>query len=230
MPADLMSQILRIAIIAIPIIIAITFHEAAHGYVARLFGDDTAARLGRVTFNPLKHIDPFGTILLPALLLLTHTGLIFGYAKPVPVNFAGLNNPKRDMIWVAAAGPGTNLVLALVSAVLLAGALHGGAAADGFWVTMAVASLQINLVLAVLNMLPLPPLDGGRVLTGLLPRGLAEPFARIEPYGFFILIGALFLLPYIGTKLGVDLNVFDWLVGRPVSWMLHGIFRLVTAG
>ena len=230
MPADLMPQILRIAIIAIPIIIAITFHEAAHGYVARLFGDDTAARLGRVTFNPLKHIDPFGTILLPALLLLTHTGLVFGYAKPVPVNFAALNNPKRDMIWVAAAGPGTNLALALISAALLWFGLHAGAAADGFWVTMGVASLQINLVLAVLNMLPLPPLDGGRVVTGLLPRGLAEPFARIEPYGFFILIAALFLLPYVGAKLDLDLDVFGWLVGRPVAWMMHVIASMITGG
>ena len=228
MPTGLTATILNIVIVAIPIIIAITFHEAAHGYVAKLFGDNTAERLGRVTFNPLKHVDLFGTILLPAVLLLTHTGFVFGYAKPVPVNFAGLNNPKRDMIWVAAAGPGTNIALALVSAILLFVALNAGAEPRGFWVTMGVASLQINLVLAVLNMLPLPPLDGGRVLTGLLPHGLSEPFARVEPYGFAIILAALFLLPYLGSKLGIDLDVFNWLVGRPVNWMMHAIFDVMA--
>ena len=229
MPAGLTQQILDIAIVAIPIIVAITFHEAAHGFVARLFGDDTAARMGRVTFNPLKHIDPFGTILLPGLLLLAHTGFVFGYAKPVPVNFAALRNPKRDMIWVAAAGPGTNILLAVASAVLLYVALHAGAAPGGGFVTLLVASLEINFVLAVLNMLPLPPLDGGRVLTGLLPHDLAVPFARIEPYGFFIIIAALFLLPYIGAKLGVDLDVFNFLVARPVAWLMRGTFHIIGA-
>ncbi len=229
MPTGLAGEIATIAILAIPIIIAITFHEAAHGFVAKLFGDDTAARLGRVTFNPIKHVDLFGTILIPAALILTHAGFVFGYAKPVPVNFGRLNNPKRDMIWVAAAGPGTNLILAAISAIALYAGMTAGMAPDGFWATMLVASLQINLVLAVLNMLPLPPLDGGRVLTGLLPARLAEPFARIEPYGFAIIIGALFLLPFIGDKLGIDLNVFGWLVVKPVNWMMDAIFHLMGA-
>ena len=228
MPPGVIHQIAYIAIVAVPIIIAITFHEAAHGFVAKLFGDDTATRLGRVTFNPLKHIDPFGTIILPALLLLLHAGFVFGYAKPVPVNFRALRNPKRDMIWVAAAGPGTNIGLALASAGLLYFALQAGAATSGGMVTLLVASLEINLVLAVLNLLPLPPLDGGRVMTGLLPHGLSEPYARIEPYGMVIIIAALFLLPYIGSKLGIDLDVFGWLVARPVAWLMRATLHLIV--
>jgi Zn-dependent protease len=227
MSGDLSGQILQIAIIAIPIIIAITFHEAAHGYVARLFGDETATRLGRVTFNPLKHIDLFGTIILPAFLLLTHAGFLFGYAKPVPVNFNALRNPKRDMIWVAAAGPATNIVLALVSVALLALTLHAGVSPNSWSVAMFVASIEINLVLAILNLMPLPPLDGGRVMTGLLPRPLAIRFARLERYGMLIMLLALFLLPYIGTKLGVNLDIFDYLIARPVSWIMHQLMTVI---
>jgi Zn-dependent protease len=229
MLADITTGVLQAALLALPIVIAITFHEAAHGYVARLCGDDTATRLGRVTFNPLKHIDLFGTILLPAFLLLSHTGILFGYAKPVPVNFAGLRHPRRDMIWVAAAGPATNIALAAASTLFLALALRAGAAPDGAWVTLFLGSLEINLVLAVLNLLPLPPLDGGRVATGLLPPALAVRYARIERYGFAILIGALFLLPWVGDRLGLDLNVFGWLVGKPTEWLLHAALRAIGA-
>lgn len=227
MPGGLSGQVWQVAIVAIPIIIAITFHEAAHGYVAKLFGDDTAARLGRVTFNPLKHIDPFGTIILPAFLLLTHAGFVFGYAKPVPVNFGRLYNPKRDMIWVAAAGPGTNLLLALASVALMGLSLHTGVFATAGAENFLLGSVQINLVLAVLNMLPLPPLDGGRVMTGLLPRALSTPYARIERYGMLIIILALFLLPIAGQRLGVNLDVFGYLVGAPVHWMLHHLMAVI---
>lgn len=226
---DLTGLLAKIAILALPIIIAITFHEAAHGFAARHFGDDTAAKLGRITLNPLRHVDPFGTVLLPAFLLLTHAGFIFGYAKPVPVNFGALRNPKRDMIFVAAAGPAMNIALALVSAALIAVALRAGAAPDGAWIALFLGSLEINLVLAVLNLLPLPPLDGGRVMTGLLPMRLAVPFARIERFGFLVIVAALFLLPYLGAKLGIDLNVFEWLVARPVEWLTHAALGAIGA-
>jgi Zn-dependent protease len=191
---------------AIPVIIAITFHEAAHGFAAHRLGDDTAWRLGRVTLNPIKHIDPFGTILLPGILLLTGSPFLFGYAKPVPVNFAALRQPRRDMILVAAAGPAINIALAIIAGLIfhIVAYLPDTAA---LWLADNLRNaLVLNVMLAVFNLFPLPPLDGGRILVGLLPRPAAAAVSRIEPYGLFILIGLLVLLPLLSTQLGVDLN------------------------
>lgn len=203
----------------LPVLFAITLHEAAHGYVAWRLGDDTAYRLGRVTFNPFRHVDPFGTVVLPALLFITG-GFLFGWAKPVPVNFGRLHQPRRDMVLVAAAGPASNLALATVSALGFH-LLPFASATLGQWLGDALGkSILINLVLAVLNMLPLPPLDGGRVAVGLLPRALAVPLARLERWGLLILIGGLFLLPMLGREIGVNLDLFHWLIWVPVSWLL----------
>jgi Zn-dependent protease len=209
----------------LPVIIAVTFHEAAHGAVAYRFGDDTAMRARRVTFNPLNHIDAFGTIILPALLILLRAPFLFGYAKPVPVNFRRLDNPRRDMVWVALAGPATNVLLAVASSLLFH-AVPLVPASPGDWLALnLVHSIQINAVLCVFNMLPLPPLDGGRVAVGLLPDALAMPLARLERYGLLILLLFLFVLPYAGQQLGLDLNILAWLIGAPTQ----ALIRLVLA-
>jgi len=204
-------------------LLAITLHEAAHGFVAWRLGDDTAYRLGRVTFNPLRHIDPFGTILLPAMLLFVSAQFgqpfMFGFAKPVPVNFMRLRRPRRDMVWVAAAGPGVNLLMAFAAAVLVH--LVPALSEDfGSWVLYNLQNaVWINVLLAVFNMLPMPPLDGGRVAVGLLPLPLARSLQRLERFGFVIIIGGVFLLPWIGRRVGLDLNVFHWLVVTPALYV-----------
>ncbi len=211
----------------LPVLLAVTLHEAAHGWVAWKLGDDTAHSLGRVTFNPIRHIDPFGTVLMPALLLFMSGGkFMFGFAKPVPVNFMRLRQPRRDMVWVAVAGPGANILIALVCGALL----HVTPMLPesfGHWLQLNLSNaIWINALLAVFNMLPLPPLDGGRVAVGLLPRSLGRPLARMERYGIFIILGAVFLLPWIGGKLGVTLNVFEWLVVYPAAILSKGILTL----
>jgi Zn-dependent protease len=212
-----MNLIETIALYAVPVVLAITLHEAAHGYVARVFGDQTAWMLGRVTLNPLKHIDPIGTVALPGLLLLTGSPIMFGWAKPVPVNFRNLRNPKRDMLWVAAAGPVANLAMAFAWAILLRMAAPGDLIDSASIEKMALGGVQFNLMLMAFNLIPVPPLDGGRVMASLLPDRAAYTYGRLEPYGLFIIMGLLLLDPYIGI-----ISAFM----RPV---VQGAVRLIAA-
>ena len=221
------STIYAVSVWVLPIVIAITFHEAAHGFVAHRLGDNTAWQLGRVSFNPLKHIDPFGTLLLPAILLLSHAPFLFGYAKPVPVNFRALRHPRLDMVWVALAGPATNVALALVAAAALHLLPFAPESAAQWLFDNLKNALLINVVLAVFNMLPIPPLDGGRVAVGLLPNVLAIPLSRLEPYGMLILIGFLILLPMVGTQLGLNLDVISTIL-RTVTGYVIWLLLLVT--
>jgi Zn-dependent protease len=208
---DIANLLQTVLIYALPVLFAITVHEAAHGYAARHFGDDTAAMMGRITLNPLKHIDPVGTLLMPLLLYFATSGaFLFGYAKPVPVRFDRLRHPKRDMVWVALAGPGANLLQALLWGVLLY-LLLGAGLTERFFLEMCKAGILTNVVMFAFNLFPLPPLDGGRILIGLLPWRQAALLARVEPWGFFIvmalvisgLVNSLWMRPLMGLTYGL---------------------------
>jgi Zn-dependent protease len=217
-----------VSVWVLPLVIAITFHEAAHGFVAHHFGDNTAWDQGRVSFNPLRHIDPFGTLIMPAILLLSHSPFLFGYAKPVPVNFRALNNPRLDMVWVALAGPATNIALALIAAAAFHLLNYVPENAVQWIADNLKNALIINVILAIFNMLPIPPLDGGRVAVGLLPRILAAPLARLEPYGMLILIGILILLPLAGSQFGLNLDVISAILRTTTGYVIQLI--LVVTG
>ena len=219
----------EIAVFAICAILAITFHEAAHGFVALHFGDTTAKDAGRVTLNPIKHIDLFGTIILP-LLLFVSAGFIFGYAKPVPVNFSALKNPRWDMIWVAAAGPAMNVLLAIASTILLTGigVLDGeNAALVG---NALLLSIELNLILAIFNMLPLPPLDGSKVIAAFLPEPLMRPYLRFGRYGMTVLLLLVFVVPLLAARAGIRFDLFGWLVIGPADTLMRALLSLIGRG
>ena len=213
---DIDRIIQGIVIFALPVTLAITLHEAAHGYVAKKYGDLTAYAQGRVTLNPLKHIDPMGTVVVPLLLLAVSSPYLFGWAKPVPINFGNLRHPKRDMLWVAAAGPGANFLMAFIWALVFK---FGLAIPESNFsepmLLMGQAGILVNVILLVLNLLPLPPLDGGRIAMSLLPHRIAYRFAQIEPYGFIILLVLLFT-----GALGAVIEPFIFITIRLVAWVV----------
>ena len=204
----------------VPVLISVTMHEAAHAYTANLLGDNTAKKLGRVTLNPFKHIDRFGTVILPLLLILMNSPFIFGWAKPVPVMFHRLKNPLRDMVIVAIAGPLTNIALAIISASILS-LMQNLSLLDNLWIVRTLINfIFINIILAVFNMIPVPPLDGGRVAVGLLPKYFSYQLAKLERYGLFIIIGGIYLLPLIGKEIGIPLEPIHWFIQYVTNFLL----------
>ncbi|MEJ2434782.1 MAG: site-2 protease family protein [Pseudolabrys sp.] len=221
-----MQLLYIVSVWLLPVLIAITFHEAAHGYVARFLGDETASRLGRVSLNPVRHIDPFGTIILPALLLLARAPFLFGYAKPVPVNFRALRNPRSGMVLVAAAGPGMNIALAVISALCFHLVVYLPPTAAQ-WVKLNLENaLVLNVLLAVFNLFPLPPLDGGRIAVGLLPAACGKQLARLEPYGMVILIALIILLPLLGSQFHLNLDFVSRFIMVSTSAVIGTILHL----
>ena len=220
----------EISVVVVPIILAITLHEAAHAWVAWKLGDDTAYRRGRVSFNPIKHIHPVGTILLPALLLFLRAPFLLGWARPVPVDTRRFHKPRRDMMLVALAGPGINLILAVISAWLIRWVWLLPAGGQDWAAATLRWSVLINVILAVFNMLPVPPLDGGRVVTGLLPRPLAARYVRLERVGLPLLILLLIVLPLIGQQIGVNLNLLAVALLELVGWLIAAIWVIAGFG
>jgi Zn-dependent protease len=205
----------------LPVLFAVTLHEAAHGFAAKAFGDDTAQRAGRLSLNPIRHIDPVGTIVIPGLLLLTGAPFLFGYAKPVPVAFYRLSPQRLGIIGVAIAGPAVNIVLAILSIMLLVWLPSFSPAVNNWLGQTLHNSIALNCILAVFNMLPIPPLDGGRVLTAISPAPMARFLMRMEKTGMVLLLGLVFLLPYVTAQLGFDLPIFQWVVVEPATWLIN---------
>jgi Zn-dependent protease len=222
-----MAPLLTFALLAIPIVIATTFHEAAHGYVAHAFGDDTGERQGRLTLNPRSHIDPWGTLLLPAVLLIT-LGIAFGYAKPIPVDVNKLRNPKLHMALVAAAGPLVNIALALAIALLLV-ATQGLAEDFPLWRATLHASIVLNVVLVIVNLIPLPPLDASKLVAAISPRIFSEFYSRAEPYGYLIIVLIFLIVPYASPRVGYAIDTAGYFLIRPAYFLADGLLRIFGA-
>ncbi len=215
-----------VAIWALPLLLAITLHEAAHAFAAKRLGDPTAQELGRMSLNPLRHVDPFGTVVLPLLLLILQTGFVFGYAKPVPVNAARLRDPRWGMALVALAGPGSNLLQALIAAILLVFAMNQGLAQGEFLSSLLIVAVYINCLLAILNMLPIPPLDGGRVLVALLPPEAGAALARYSRQGILVLLALFFLLPLVSRELELGIDPLNFFITDPARWLTHSLLSV----